>query len=475
MNLAPEHLYQAVVSRDHRFDGVFYVGVQSTGIYCRTICPSRRPAYRHCRFFRHAVLAEVAGFRPCLRCRPEQAPGHATVDAWHRHSDRLVRVLDQGVFRDHRVPAVARLFGLSDRQFRRATLQAYGVSPVEIAQTQRLLFAKQLLSDTALPIGQVALASGFGSLRRFNALFAGRYRLTPSEVRSSRRASPAGQWITCRLAYRPPFDWEGLLAFLRVRAIPRVERVTSSTYERTAAWNGAAGLIRVSHRPEARAVAVSVTPSLVPVLGRVVTRVRRLLDLDAHPERISQHLADLPDYLPGTRLPGAFDAFEVSVRAILGQQVSVRAATTLAGRLANRFGTCVNTGDEELNGTMPSASVLAVLEPGELAGLGILPARAAAILALAREVASGRLVLEFSSAPIDVTLARLKMLPGVGEWTAQYLAMRALHWPDAFPALDLGIRRALGNLSAAAVLQRAQFWRPWRAYAAIHLWRTSPP
>lgn len=541
--------YRALSARDPRFDGVFYVGVTSTRIYCRPVCRSRTPRAANCRFFSHAAAAERAGFRPCLRCRPELAPGNAPVDATAVLAERAARAIAAGALNAGSLDDLARSLGVTGRHLRRAVSAALGVSPIALATTHRLLLAKRLLHETTLPVAQVAYAAGFDSVRRFNAAFKARHRLTPAALRReaeesalapaaavSRGRSPASpaeprvlaesdavtDVVELRLEYRPPLHVSSLLQWLAARAAPGAEVVAGRTYAATVRVPGRssdAGPLapRVSGRgggsprgtddvvghvelvlpsdaegagpPQAargagevkggHAVRVRLSPSLVPVLMPLLQRLRDLLDLDANPDVIARHLVragavSSAGQLAGVRIPGTLDGFALAVRAILGQQVSVRGATTVMGRVVQRFGDRYEGAHPLLTRLMPTAGRLAMLRTRDLATLGMPGARADAVIALARAVAAGEVVLD-PGADATRTIRALTALPGIGAWTAHYIAMRALRWPDAFPANDLVLRRAAGNLTAAQLTRLAEPWRPWRAYAAMHLWRTATP
>ena len=485
MFLDRESCTRALESRDPRFDGVFFVGIVSTGIYCRPICPARTTLRKNRRFFSSAAAAERAGFRPCLRCRPELAPGCARVDAVPRLAQSAASRIAAGALNGRGVDALAHDLGVSERHLRRALQQELGVSPVELAQTHRLLLAKHLLTDTRLPVTRVAFASGFQSLRRFNALFRSRYRLNPQALRS-RGGRSAGvepdDAIRLTLSYRPPLAWEALLTLLRARATPGVEIVDERSYGRTVSIDGRSGTVRLT-RPSTPAhhgssappsLRLEVSASLAPVLMQVCARVRHLFDLDAEPTRIEELLlaggvGPIPTARRGLRVPGAFDGFELAVRAVVGQQVSVKGATTLMARLTDEFGEPAASLDPTLSRLAATAPRIAEADVARIRGIGLPAARAATIRTLARHVADGALRLEPES---DVrTLTRqLTELPGIGSWTAEYIAMRAVHWPDAFPHGDLALRRNAGNLTPAKMLRAAERWRPWRAYAAMHLW-----
>jgi len=475
VNLNPDQCYQAVLTRDARFDGRFFVAVKTTRIYCRPICRVKTPMRKSCQFFSHAAAAEAAGFRPCKRCRPELAPGSSLMEASSQLAKDTAYHIGQDFLAEHSLAELADKMNITDRQMRRAFHDEFGVSPVEFWQTQRLLLAKQLLTDSSMPVTSVALASGFKSLRRFNALWKERYRMSPTELRKNQKKEVAETFseFSFRLSYRPPFDWERLLRFLTLRAIPSVEVVQDGGYFRTVQVERdnrkIAGYIHVTNEAEKHMLSVRLSDDLLPVCAVVLERVKRLFDLCADPAAIDKALGPLAVKRPGLRLPGSFDSFEMAVRAILGQQISVAGATTLAGRLAARFGTRLHTPLPSLTHLFPSAQRIAAAKVDEIAKLGIIGQRAKTLIALARAVASGELPLE-PGRRIGQTLAQLRKIPGIGEWTAQYLAMRALSWPDAFPHTDLGIRKALAETKPNKILMIAEKWRPWRAYAALHLW-----
>lgn len=468
-------LYRALRAHDPRFDGRFYVGVTSTGVYCRPVCRVRPPRRDNCRFFPTAAAAEGSGFRPCLRCRPELAPGNAGIDAGARLARAAAELIEGGMLEEAGLDQLAARLGITGRHLRRVFHDELGASPIEYAQTQRLLMAKRLLTDTEMPVIEVAMASGFGSLRRFNTLIKQRYRLTPTDLRRSSPQRPPEAEPVFRVAYRPPFDWPSLITFLGRRAVDGVESVTDAgLYRRTVAlesrgtiWRGWLTVRQAAGRHE---LEVRVSGGLLRVLPQILIRVRRLFDLSCHPDTIAQVLGPLAEAAPGLRVPGAFDGFEMAVRAILGQQITVSAARTVAGRLAHRHGESIETPFPELTTVFPPAQRVAVLDVPAIAELGIIASRARSIIALATALTEGRVRLE-PDADVGDTLTALRDIPGIGDWTAQYLAMRALSWPDAFPAGDHGVRKALGEKSTAKLRARAQAWRPWRAYAVMHLWR----
>lgn len=471
--------YLALRTRDARFDGRLFVGVSSTGVYCRPVCRVRVPLRRNCHFFANAASAEREGFRPCLRCRPELAPGLSLVDSSHALAWQAARMIEQGT-RDGSVLSVDRLaarLGITDRHLRRIFRRAHGVTPVAYLATQRLLLAKQLLTDTALPVTQVAMASGFASLRRFNALFAERYRMNPSRLRTaSGEAALSNPIPTLRVTYRPPYDIEGVLRFLAQRAMPGVEKIDGLQWHRTLAVTQGASLHRgwLSCRFDAarHEVQVTVAPTLLPVLGVLLLRLRQALDLDADPGPIDACLQCLPvPPRPGIRVPGALDGFETAVRIVLGQQITVAAARTLAARLIDTLGEPVATPFADLRRLFPTADAIATADPERIGKLGIVRQRVRALQALAAETAAGRIMLH-PAAPLQPTLQALRALPGIGEWTVQLIAMRVLSWPDAFAATDIGLLNALGTRDVRAATELAETWRPWRAYALMRLWQT---
>jgi AraC family transcriptional regulator of adaptative response / DNA-3-methyladenine glycosylase II len=470
MQLDADQCYRALRAHDARFDGRFFVGVATTGIYCRPVCTARTPRPASCRYFPSAAAAEANGFRPCLRCRPELAPGFAVVDARRRLAEAAARAIEDGRLGDTGLPRLAGRLGVTDRHLRRVFQQEFGVAPIEYAQTQRLLLAKRLLTDTSLPVVDVALASGFSSLRRFNHLFRTRYRMTPGDLR---RNAPArsGDILAFDLAFRPPYDWDAMLQFLERRAIGGVESVSRGRYLRSLRSGAAEGWIEVAPARRRSALRVQVSPSLAGHIPAVLARVKHLFDLACHPEEVAAAMGELGHARPGLRLPGAIDGFEVAVRAILGQQVTVRAASTLARRFAAAFGSPLahQRGDVAL--LFPPADEVAALDPGQVAALGIIATRARAIVELARALASGSLVLDVGGDAAHA-IDSLRALPGVGPWTAEYIAMRALGWPDAFPPGDVAVMKALRTRDARVAVQRAEAWRPWRAYAVMHLWKS---
>lgn len=469
--------YRALAAHDARFDGLFYVAVSTTGIYCRPVCRARTPRRDRCTFYRLAVEAERAGYRACFRCRPELAPGGAPVDAVPLLVARALSHIEEGYLNEHSIEELAGECGVSSRHLRRAVEEELGVAPVELAQSRRLSLAKQLLQDSSLPLADIALSSGFRSVRRFNALFQARFGRPPSAIRREHGDSSSPRAIRVRLDFRPPLDWDALLRFLEARSIPGVESVVKGEYRRTVRLGAKVGTVVVRRHPDRPAVIADVSFSLGSELMQIASRLRALLDLDAEPEVVAGHLRrdgrlrPLIARSPGLRVPGAFDTFEIVVRAVLGQRVSVRAATVFAGRLAGRFGTALPNegGPRSLTHVFPAPRSLAERGADEIASIGLPRARAETILAVARGFATGSMALRRGD-DVAEAMRRLEELPGIGPWTAQYVAMRALRFPDAFPASDLGVRKALGGVTAAGATRLSEPWRPWRSYAVMHLW-----
>ncbi len=475
---------QARLSRDARFDGLFFTAVTSTGIYCRPVCPAPAPRREHVVYYSAAAAAEAAGFRPCLRCRPELAPHTDALRRGDTTVARALQMIDAGLLDTQTATELARRLAVGDRQLRRLFVARLGATPMQVQSTRRLLFAKQLLGASALPITQIALASGFRSLRRFNAAFRSAYRLAPSALRK-RAQAPAHDALVLRLGYRPPYDFVELLAFLRARALPGLEQIDGQSYARAFGSAQRPAWLRVSAWGAGEhALRLELYGAAPGDLLALVARVRRMFDLDADPHAIARALGGdvrlraLLHRRPGLRLPGAWDGFELAVRAVLGQQVSVAAARTLARRLLQRHGEPVApAGADGLSWLFPSAAKLA---DADLDGLGLTRKRVATVRTLARAVQAGRVDFAPGHA-LDAQIDAWTALPGIGAWTAHYIALRALAHPDAFPAGDLVLRRAAaGNgdgdvLSARALEARAEAWRPWRAYATIHLWRASAP
>ena len=481
MTLHDDAAYRAISTHDARFDGRLFVGVTTTRVYCRPVCRVRLPRRENCRFFSNAALAESHGFRPCLRCRPELAPGLSLMDSSQALAQQAARTIEQAAHDGQTLsmPRLARRLGVTDRHLRRIFQQHVGVAPIDYLTTQRLLLAKQLLTDTTIPVTQVALASGFASLRRFNAAFAERYRMNPSALRRARddddAQRAASTTLRLRLAYRPPYQHDAVLRFFAARALDGIEAVDAYGMRRTVALPQRGrvlkGWLAWRFAPQRHEVELALAPELAPLTGALVQRMRQALDLDADPTRIDAVLAAMPfTPRPGIRLPGSFDGFETAARVVLGQQVTVKAARTLTLRLVERFGDAVSTPFDDLHRLFPSADAIARADPDAIGSLGIVRQRVTALQALARAVCDGALELH-RAAPLQETLQRLQALPGIGEWSAQVIAMRVLSWPDAFPASDIGVLNALGTRDIAAAAAQARAWQPWRSYAVMRLWQ----
>ena len=468
--------YAAVASRDRRFEGRFVIAVRTTGVYCRPGCPAPLPKRKNVRFFACSAAAEQEGFRPCMRCRPETSPG---TPAWAGTSAtvaRALRLIDEGALDGNNLEALASRLGVGSRHLRRLFTEHVGASPVAIATTRRVHFARKLIDETRMPMTEVAMSAGFASVRRFNDAVRATFRKPPRELRREREVAAVKRGrgeedraLSLKLPFFPPYDWDAALAFLAPRAIPGIERVSDGVYARTV---GRGCSLEVARDVDESCLRLTVRGYEGELIG-LVARIGRLFDLGADPARIAAHLkrdrrlAHLVLARPGLRVPGAWDGFELAVRAVLGQQISVKGATTLSGRIVDTWGTKSEVSRPGLTHVFPAPGLLAT---ADLAGIGLPRARAETIRAVAAGVRDGTLTLD-SSRGLDETVARLVALPGIGPWTASYIAMRACGEPDAFPGSDLGLRKAYGgDIDARALEQRAEAWRPWRAYAAMHLW-----
>lgn len=478
MDLKPVVCYRAVQSRDARYDGRFFTCVRTTGIYCRPICPARPPKIENCTFVPTAAAAQTAGFRPCLRCRPESSP---ELDAWRGTEatvSRALRLIEAGVLDDGDITSLAARLDIGERQLRRLFSRHVGAAPITVAQTRRVLLAKQLIHQTNLPMIEVALASGFGSVRRFNETFQRMYGRPPSDLRRRTSAASSAAEITILLPYRPPYDWAAILRFFEVRAIAGIEVVARGVYNRTIELEGVLGSIHVSHAPEQESLRVTVRFPKLNVLPAVIARVRRQFDLGAEPNAIAAALASDPILAPlvaarpGLRVPGGWDGFEVAVRAVLGQQITVKGATGLASRIVAKLGNAIDDQGDVLGltHTFPNPKQF---NARALAGLGMTKARAGYLSAVAKAtIADPQLFAPHRD--LAEAVAKLRLVQGIGEWTAQYIAMRALGECDAFLAGDVALQRSLAKHIRPAtpqkLLARAESWRPWRAYAMLHLW-----
>lgn len=475
-SLDPEVCSRAVGARDPRFDGLFFVAITTTGVYCRPVCPSRTASDHNRRFFSTAAGAELAGFRPCLRCRPELAPGLAVIDAVPRLAQVAVRRIAAGALNGRGVSDLARDLGVSARHLRRSLEREVGVSPVELAQTHRLLLAKHLLADTALPVTRIAYASGFQSLRRFNTVFRERYRLSPTAIRRRIRSTegapepPAPDGlaapVSLTLAYREPMAWDVLLDVLRHDALPGVESISESRYARAVRLGKCTGVVTAEPVPGRAQLRVTLSPSLLPVLMEVLARLRQVFDLDAEPEVVDGCLArtDLAPLVArhrGVRLPGAVDGFDAALRLMVEGSGAVK-------RLVHHLGEPIDSGVPALDRLAPSAERVAEAGGLRLQALGLSRRRAETLSVLARAVADGALRLE-PGREVAPTRDTLRSIPGIGEPLAAAILLRALHWPDAFSAGDRALQRAAGADGPRELLARAEQWRPWRGYAAQHL------
>ncbi len=478
MELDLQTCSRARLSRDARFDGKFFIGVRTSGVYCRSICPAPPAKEENVRYFPTAASAAEAGFRPCLRCRPECSPG---TPAWLGTSttvSRALRLIGESGLEDGGVEALAERVGVGSRHLRRLFLQHLGATPIAVAQTRRLHFAKKLIDETSLAMNQIALASGFGCVRRFNAAIITTYHRTPTQIRGLARQTttqPENEYLF-RLRFRPPYAWNSMLAFLAPRATPGVESMESGAYRRSISLDGNYGYFEVSLDQENHSLLVRVQFGDPRSLFFIIERIRAMFDLNADWAAITSNLKSDPflseqiDADPGVRVPGCWNGFELATRAILGQQVTVKGATTRAGRIVRAFGQPFSPA-RDLTHLFPSPDVLA---GADLVGIGLPAARAETIRALARAVCDGQIIFE-RIANTDAFLSRLREIPGIGKWTAQYVAMRALGEPDAFLSSDLSLLRAL-NLDNSQQLERcAEAWRPWRAYAAMYLWNRASP
>jgi AraC family transcriptional regulator of adaptative response / DNA-3-methyladenine glycosylase II len=478
-------LYALFKAKDARFDGCFFVGVSSTGIYCRPVCRAKQPKIENCSFYSTAAEAEQAGYRPCRLCRPELAPGISITDAGSSLAYQATRMLEENCGNRKSLEEIAGRLGYSGRHLRRVFTAEYNISPVQYLQTCRLFLAKKLLVDTDLPILGIAMTAGFGSLRRFNDLFQKHYHLSPTALRkqTSEEKKRMGD-ITLMLGYHPPYYWEKMLQFLAARAINGVETVKNGEYMRTAHLVTAEGKpvygwIRVGRKPKRNALTVTVSEALLPVLPQVLARIRHLFDLYCDPDAVYRTLRVMNDIRPGlcvlgVRMPGCFDRFEMAVRAVLGQQITVKAASTLAARIAAAYGTPIQTGIEGLTRIFPlPEDILALDGPLEnhLGVLGVTSARARTIYDLAHALVQGEICLDFCALP-EEEMGKLMAIRGIGSWTAQYIAMRTMGWPDVFLETDAGVKKALEPCASKTLREMAEAWRPWRSYATINLWNS---
>lgn len=476
--------YMAFKAKDVRFDGRFFVGVSSTKVYCRPVCRAKMPKFENCTFYSTAAEAEQAGYRPCLICRPELAPGTSVTDATASLLQRAVKTLEKECGNGDSIEETASHFGCTSRHLRRAFATEYNVTPTQYLQTCRLLLAKSLLTDTNLSVLEVAISSGFGSLRRFNDVFKKQYKLVPTALRKQGgNKKKQTDEITLALGYRPPYQWEHILNFLALRAIPGVETVKEGKYYRTVHFlNGEKHIyswIQAENQPEKNTIAVTMPAELLPVLSQVLAKVRNLFDLSCDPYAVYEGLMKMNNIQPnictlGIRVPGCFDPFEMSVRAVLGQQITIKAAKTLAARITEKFGVTIETGIEGLTHVFPEPEDIYKLKDkitDSLGELGIIKTRAKTILELASAFVNKEIDFNFCIHP-EEEIKKLMNISGIGNWTAQYIAMRAMGWTDAFLETDYGVKKALPSYTPKEILTLAEAWRPWRSYAVVNLWNS---
>ena len=473
MFLNQEQYYQAIRSHDTRFDGRFFFGVNSTGIYCRPVCTAKAPKLENCLFFPNAAAAETAGFRPCLRCRPELIPGNASIDAVTCLMQRALSLIEDGFLNDARLTDLAQELQVTDRHLRRVFHRELRVNPIRFSQTQRLLLAKRLLTDTPLPITEIAFAAGFGSLRRFNTLFKNHYGLNPTKFRKIISPLESTDSLICELTYRPPLDWFSLLGFIRDRAIPRIEEIHNGVYRRIVQlyhgnqWHK--GWLSIKLRTDLPVLQVIIDIKLVPVIMPVIKHIKRVFDLACHPDEIIEVLGSLAKPCPGLRVPGAFDGFEIAIQTILSQQGISEGAPSGIEKFVTHFGELHSTPFPALTHVFPTPEHIARASLEEISSPGITRSHAKDILSLAQAIVDKRLALT-PEADVSNTLEQLRFLLNIDKELIQYIVMRALSWPDAFPVSSQNLMKALGVRSSLVAQKYAKAWQTWRSYAAMHLW-----
>lgn len=489
MEFSDQQYYRALKAQDRRFDGRFFTCVTSTGIYCRPVCPAPTPKRGNCVFVRSAAEAEAAGFRACLRCRPETAPGSPAWLGTGATVKRGLRLIAETAAEGRSVEDLAERLGVGSRHLRRLFNEKLGASPKAIAQTERFAIARQLLVETDLPVAEVAHSAGFGSIRRFNDATRKAFGMPPSQLRRSRRTAASSRdfsevktpRIRLVLGYRPPYAWQAMLDYLRMRAIPGVEQVSSETYARTVRVDEVSGRMLVRNEAARNRLVVEFALDRQVVLGTAVQRVRDIFDLDASPTEIGEHLGGdsllgpMVEKSPGLRVPGCWDMFELCLRAVIGQQISVRGAITLLGRMTRAFGQSIaenasETGEDSQQPArlFPSPADIAV---SDLAGIGLTRARERTIVALAQAFVDDPAFIH-PAMDVEEAQRRLLAIPGIGPWTANYITLRAVPDADAFPTADLGLLKAAGVDNGKALAAMAENWRPWRGYAVIYLWNS---
>ncbi len=472
MELDDEARYRAVHSRDRRFDGIFYTCVSSTGIYCRPSCPAITPQRRNVSFAPTAAAAQAAGFRACKRCLPDATPGSPEWDLKADAAGRGMRLIADGVVEREGVEGLASALGFSTRQLNRIVTTTYGAGPLALARSHRAQIARVLIETTTLNMSEIAFAAGFNSIRQFNDTMRAVYAATPTQLRGRRHRPGTAGTMRVRIAVRKPFAADQLLDFLRVRAVDGIEAAGEDWYERSLRLPHGHGVVRLGF---AETITADFTLADVRDLAPALERTRRMLDADADPTAIDAALATDPGLaplvaqLPGLRVPGHVDGTEIAVRAILGQQISVERARVLAGRLVSDHGEELSLPGHEVTQLFPTAEVLAVVDP---ATIPMPRARGRAVNNICSAIADGSLALDRSADRESVRAAMLA-LPGIGPWTADYIAMRALGDPDVFLPTDLGVRHAAAARGVEDIATVSQSWRPWRSYALMHLWHAN--
>lgn len=476
--LTPEVAYKIFENRDRRFDGLIFIGVITTGVYCRPICPAPHPKFSNCEFFPSAMLAEQSGFRPCLRCKPERSPNSYLADDISPAVYSAIQMIEYAISKDWTLAELASHLEISERHLRRMFTEELGVTPIQYLQSIRLLRAKQLLGDTNMPITQIAFASGFKSLRRFNETFKDRYNLTPSAIR--KRTTNEGEKVEPKVlqlkcGFRTPYDWDHIVSYFNGRSAHGAELVHKGIYYRTVQIDKYKGWISVALSKKDKHLSIQISYSLHPVVSVIITRIKRQFDVHANPLQINKQLGTDPvlrkriENNPGLRSPGAFNPFELLIRVILGQRISVKAATTLMNRFVSTFGQPFPTPIPKLSRLSPSPEVVAKADPGAIAALGMPLKRAQTIVEVAKVFESGKLDF-LTDTNISKIKSELMKIPGIGPWTVEYMLMRGVSWPDAFPSTDLGIQKALKTKNKSEIESIGKKWQPYRSYATHHLW-----
>jgi AraC family transcriptional regulator, regulatory protein of adaptative response / DNA-3-methyladenine glycosylase II len=466
-----EACYQVILSQDERFDGFIFVGVSTTGIYCRPICSARKPRVENCIFFSNAASAERAGFRPCLRCRPELAPGNTLCQIAGNLAPDIIRRIEDGALNELNVTQLAAEFHISERHLHRIVKGEMGVSPLELAQTYRLLTAKRLLTDTNLPVTEIAFASGFSSIRRFNGLFKTRYRINPTDLRKSNQPLSPANALTFELAYLPPYNWPKLLRFFSRWGCPGVETTRDGLYFRTARINNHAGWISIANNAHKHVIQIHISPSLAVEVTAILAAIKRMFDLPANPQVIYKRLGQLAHWDEGIRIPGTFNLFEAAIHTILSQQVTQASAKSMMSRFVQAFGEPINSPVEELHLLFPKPETVRSQPVEKISQMGITQQKSLTIWKISENISNGS-ISDPHRMNMEDWVNQLQIIPGIGPWSAQLIALRAFSWPDAFPHTDLGLRKASGIQNARNLLKVAEAWRPWRAYAAMHLWES---